>query len=59
MTAWKNIWLGGNELVLFYRDGTFHVVERYEYYEEVFTGTYEECIAYMNRREADYLESMY
>lgn len=59
MSNWKNVWLGDNELVLFFKNGTFHVIEKYEDYAEVFTGNYDQCIDYMNRRELDYLMSMY
>ena len=54
-----NIWLGSNELVLVSRDGTHYVVEKYEDYNPVFQGHYEECVDYMKAREVDYLESLY
>ncbi len=59
MVNWKNVWLDDNELVLCFRDGTHHVMEKYEDYNDVFTGSYEECIKYMNRREMEYLKEKY
>ena len=56
MTNWKNVWLDDNELVLYFRNGTHRVMEKYENYKDVFTGSYEECLKYMNRRELEYLK---
>ena len=56
MTGWKNVWLDDNELVLYFRNGTHRVMEKYEYYKDVFTGSYEECLKYINRRELEYLK---
>jgi len=57
MATRENRWLGSNELVMFYRDGTFHVIEEYEGWSEVFTGTYEQARSYMDKREIAYLEA--
>ena len=54
-----NRYLGANELVLVFRNGTHCVLEEYEYYEPVFSGHYEDCVKYMDRREAEYLEEKF
>lgn len=54
----NNLWLGGNELVIVFRDGTHHVMERYEDYDDVFSGSYEACVAYVHDRWTDYQESI-
>lgn len=56
MVNWKNVWLDDNELVLCFRNGKHRVMEKYEGYKVVFTGSYEECVKYMNRRELEYLK---
>ena len=56
MTGWKNVWLDNNELVLYFRNGTHRVMEKYKYYKDVFTGSYEECLKYINRRELEHLK---
>ena len=55
----NNRYLGDNELVLVFRNGTHCVLEEYEYYEPVFSGHYEDCVKYMDRREAEYLEEQF
>ena len=57
MTA-DNIWLGNNELLIRFRNGTHVVLEKYEDYEVVFTGKYDECVRYCKDREIAYLESI-
>lgn len=67
MTYWKNIYLGSVELVMAYGGGAFHVYDegapdkahRSASYGEVFTGTFEECLEYMTKREQEYLREMY
>lgn len=51
-----NFWIGNNELVIVFRNGIHHVLERYEDYEPVFTGRYEKCREYCKSREADFLQ---
>ena len=58
MKAQDNIWLGNNELLIRFRNGTHVVLEGYEDYEVVFTGTYEECFKYMTDRWIEYEESI-
>jgi len=66
MTHRENVYLeGSNELILFYRDGAYHVEEFYvpdkvrgtSSYGEVFSGSYTECHNYLKQREAEYLLS--
>ena len=59
MTTRMNIWLDDNELVMFYRDGTFHVIEKYAYYEEVFSGKYEDCLNYLDMRQNEHIKEKY
>jgi hypothetical protein len=54
----QNFWLGSNELIIVFRDGTCHVIEQYEDWETVFTGRYEECLKYCKSREIEYKESI-
>lgn len=54
-----NLWLGGNELVIIFRDGRHAVLEAYEEYETVYAGTYSECVEYVNERYTEYLESLF
>ena len=49
-----NFWLGNNELVIINRDGTHHVIEKYEDWEPVFSGKYEACRSYCVEREREY-----
>lgn len=57
MTA-ENLWLGGNELIIRFRNGTHVVLESYEDYEVVFQGKYEECVKYCEKRWIEYEESI-
>lgn len=54
----ENFWLGCNELIVVFRNGTHHVIEAYENWETVFTGHIEECIGYCKRREIEYMEAV-
>ena len=54
-----NLFMGSNELIIIYRNGTHHVIEKDEDYNEVFTGSYEKCCEYCKNRNIDYLESFY
>lgn len=54
----KNFWLGDNELVIVLRGGTYCVIEAYENWEKVFTGSFQKCLEYCKRREVSYLESI-
>ena len=56
--ARKNLFLGNNELIIIYRDGIHRVIESDEAWEEVFTGSYEDCIGYCENRWADYQASI-
>lgn len=55
---YKNYWLGSNELVIVFRNGTHHVIEVFENWETVFTGNYEQCIEYCDNRVISYQESI-
>ena len=54
-----NLFMGSNELIVIYRNGTHHVIEKDEDYNEVFIGSYEKCCEYCKNRNIDYLESFY
>ena len=54
----KNFWLGCNELVIIFHNGTHHVIEEFENWKTVFTGCLEDCIKYCNGREIEYEESI-
>jgi len=54
----NNFWLGDNELVIVYREGTHHVLESYGNYSTVFSGAYDKCVEYCKNREISYLESI-
>lgn len=53
----QNYYVGGNQMVIVYREGTHHVLEEYEDYEIVFTGTFAQCLEYCDQRNLKYLES--
>ena len=53
-----NYFLGSNELAIRYRSGRYVVLERYEDYEVVFEGHYEDCVRYCKDRWTDYMESL-
>lgn len=53
----NNFWLGSNEICIVCRDGRHHVLEEYENWESIFTGSYEDCLEYCEQREVDYKES--
>ena len=55
---YKNYWLGANELQIVFRDGTHRVIEEYENWKTVFTGTYEECVKYCEKRYTEYEEDI-
>ena len=59
MTTRMNIWLDDNELVMFYRAVTFHVIEKYAYYVEVFSGKYEDCLKYLDMRREKHRKEKY
>ena len=54
----ENRYIGANELILVFRNGTYYVLEEYENYNSIFQGNYKKCIEYMKTREIDYLESL-
>lgn len=54
----ENLWLGDNELFIRFRHGTYVVLEKYEDYEVVFTGKYEDCVKYCERRWIAYQEAI-
>ena len=54
----KNFWLGSNEIVIVFCNGTHHVIEAYEDYKTVFTGNFEKCLDYCKNREIEYMESV-
>ena len=53
-----NLFLGGNQLVIAFWNGTFCVLESFEDCQPVFTGSYEKCLDYMRTRYIEYLESL-
>lgn len=58
MNVLKNIWLGSDELVIIKRHGTCHVLEKDEDYDIVFGGNYKQCLEYLEKRRAEYQESV-
>ncbi|MCI8357096.1 MAG: hypothetical protein HFI51_02950 [Lachnospiraceae bacterium] len=54
----KNFWLGCNELIIVFRNGTFHVLEEFENFVSVFSGHFDECFEYCKNRLIDYEESV-
>lgn len=54
----KNFWLGDNELVIVYSNGTHRVIEAYEDYKTVFNGHFKDCLEYCKKREIEYIESV-
>lgn len=55
----NNTFLGDNELVIVFRNGTHHVIEKYEDWDVVFTGHYEQCISYCDERWIEYQKSLF
>jgi hypothetical protein len=53
-----NTWIGQNQLGIRYENGQWVVREDWEDWEIVFTGSYEECEAYVNNRWIAYEESI-
>lgn len=54
----NNYWIGGNELIIVFRNGTHMVLEGYEDYEPVFVGSFEKCVKYCDDRWTEYQESI-
>lgn len=54
----SNIWLGANELVIVFRSGTHFVIEKYEDWQDVYQGTYAQCVKYCENRSLEYEESI-
>ena len=54
----KNVYLGNNLLGIRFNNGCWVVKEDYEDWTIVFTGTYEECNAYCEKRWVSYQESI-
>ena len=54
----KNLYLGDNMLGIRFNNGRWVVKEDYEDWTIVFSGTYEECEAYCEKRWVDYQESI-
>ena len=52
----QNYYIGANQLVIVYRDGSHRVLEEYEDYGVVFMGTFGQCLEYCKQRELSYLE---
>ena len=53
-----NTCIGQNQLGIRYENGRWVVREDWEDWEVVFTGSFEECRAYVNNRWVDYEESI-
>ena len=53
-TTMKNLYLGNHMLGIRYEDGRWVVKEDYEDWAVVFSGTYEECVAYCEERWVSY-----
>lgn len=49
--------IGADELIIAFGDGIYHVLESSNNHETVFTGLYEECLEYCERREIAYKEA--
>jgi len=54
-----NLWIGSEELIIVFRNGHHYVLDSYEDYEPVFDGFYDDCVAYLRKRWAEYQESLY
>lgn len=54
----KNFWLGNDQLIIVFRNGTHYVIEGYEDWKVVFTGRLEKCLEYCKNRENEYMESI-
>lgn len=54
----NNFFLGDNELVIAYRSGSCHVIEKYEDWETVYFGDFGKCLQYCKEREIAYMESI-
>lgn len=53
---YKNFYLGGNQLVIRYENGTHRVFEEYQNYKEVYNGTFEECVKYCEKRYIEHAQ---
>ena len=49
-------YLGNNQLLVNFRDGSWVVEEEWENWGVVFRGSFEECSAYLNERWFSYME---
>lgn len=55
----KTFWLGSNQLVIVpSKGGTYRVIEEYENYGTVFSGSFNKCYQYCKNREMEYKESI-
>jgi len=54
----RNFWLGDNELVIRFRNGTHAVLEKYEDWCAVYEGCFEACLDYCEARWRAYQESI-
>lgn len=54
----ENYWLGSNQLVIIFNNGTHHVTEEFENWKTVFDGSYEACLEYCKIRQNKYIESI-
>lgn len=54
---YKNYWLGCNELVIIQKNGTHHVIEKFENQKTVFVEQIEKCLEYCWDCVIDYEES--
>lgn len=55
----KNFYIGANELIIVFKLSMlkYYVLEEYENYEKVFSGSYLECLEYCEERLIRYLEN--
>ena len=54
----QNFYMGDNELVIVFRNGTHVVIEKYDGYNEVYGGSFGQCYAYCITRVREYEESI-
>lgn len=59
-----NFYLGGTEYKILYRNGSWLIINCYEYENDikgaiVFTGNYYECLEYREKMETGYQQSLF
>ena len=54
----ENMWLGNNQLGIRFYNGQWVVREDYEDWAVVFSGSYNECVDYVQKRWVSYQEEI-